>query len=285
MMRFKKELVYFIWMIGVILPSFLYAQASYRVIPDVVYGHKAGMALTYDVIEPVDSSNGAALIHVISGGWYSRYNNPDSVADKYAEYLEKGYTVIPLRHGSAPYFKVPDMVNDIHKAVKHICTHAGDYGIDKGRIGIFGGSAGGQLALMAALDDSSHCISAVVSFFAASDLRNLPEFILKIYPALDFDTALAKTVSPILFVSPDDPPVLLIHGDVDFVVPEIMSENLKKELDKEHVPNKLVVIPGMGHGNTYGAKGKYYEEGNRELMQWFDKYLLKAPEEQKNNLN
>jgi acetyl esterase/lipase len=247
---------------------------SVRIIHDVVYGHKAGMALTYDVIEPVDTSNGAALIHIISGGWYSRYTPPDSLIGKYSSYLDKGYTLIPVRHGSAPYFKVPDMVEDIHKAVGHICQHAADYGIEKGKIGIFGGSAGGQLALMAALDDSSHCISAVVSFFAATDLRNLPAFVYTIYPALDFDTALAKTVSPILFVTPDDPPVLLIQGDMDFVVPEIMSTRLKSALDEKHVTNKLVIIPGMGHGNTFGAKGKYHEEGNRELTEWFDTYLL-----------
>ncbi len=239
-MKIRKAIFFLFMMMGFLSPALLKAQVKYRVIPDVVYGHKAGMALTYDVIEPLDSVNGAALIHVISGGWFSRYYPPDSSAEKYSDYLKKGYTLIAVRHGSAPYFKVPAMVEDIHKAVRHICEHAADYGVDKGRIGIFGGSAGGQLALMAALDDSTHCISAVVSFFAASDLRNLPSFVYNIYPALDFDTALAKTVSPILFVSPDDPPVLLIHGDVDFVVPDIMSIKLKEVLDENHVPNKLV---------------------------------------------
>jgi hypothetical protein len=58
------------------IPVYTLAQQNYLITPDVVYGHKAGMALTYDVIQPVDSSNGAGIIHVVSGSWISRYFPP-----------------------------------------------------------------------------------------------------------------------------------------------------------------------------------------------------------------
>jgi hypothetical protein len=57
-----------------LFPVYNIAQQDYRVVSDVVYGHKAGMALTYDVISPADSANGAGIIHVVSGSWNSRYN-------------------------------------------------------------------------------------------------------------------------------------------------------------------------------------------------------------------
>ena len=55
-----------------LLPLLLNSQQNFRITPDVVYGHKAGMALTYDVFQPVDSANGAGIIHVVSGSWNSR---------------------------------------------------------------------------------------------------------------------------------------------------------------------------------------------------------------------
>ena len=46
-----------------------------RIVPDVVYGHKDGMALTFDVIKPA-KPNGAGILWIQSGGWYSRWVEP-----------------------------------------------------------------------------------------------------------------------------------------------------------------------------------------------------------------
>jgi acetyl esterase/lipase len=242
----------------------------------VVYGHKAGMALTYDVFIPVDSANGAGIIHVVSGGWNSRYFPPDTVAVNYQPFLDLGYTVFSLRHGSNPQFSIPEAVSDVMSGTWHIHDHCGRFQVDSSRLGIFGGSSGGQLSLMAGLSGEKHPVSAIVAFFAPADLRNIPDFIKAMIPALAFDSTQAETVSPVLFASPDDPPTLLIHGTSDFVVAPWQSENMYAALQENNVVSKLVVYEGMMHGNSYGGKGKFYEMGNREMLDWFATHLLNA---------
>jgi acetyl esterase/lipase len=262
-----------IFYLAILLPALINAQQNYRVIPDVVYGHKAGMALTYDVFQPVGSSNGAGIIHIVSGAWNSRYNPPDSVAINYKPLLDAGFTVIALRHGSSPQFKLPEAVSDIIFGAWYIRDHAAGYGVDSNRLGIFGGSSGGQLALMAGLSGDKHPVSAIVAFFAPSDLRGIPDFLKAIMPALDFDTTLAAGVSPVLFASPDDPPTLLIHGDKDYLVSVKQSQNMYDSLQAEHVVSRLIIYPGMMHGNSYGAKGKYHDAATAEMIAWFREYL------------
>jgi dipeptidyl aminopeptidase/acylaminoacyl peptidase len=250
------------------------SQPSYRIVPDVIYGHKAGMALTYDVFIPADSMNGAGIIHLVSGGWSSRYMRPDSIGFNYEPFLNEGYTVFALRHGSNPWFTIPEAVSDVTLGAWHIHDHCAGFGLDSTRIGIFGGSSGGQLSLMAALAGDRHPVSAAVAFFAPADLRGIPDFIRAMIPALDFDTTLAATVSPVLFATPDDPPTLLIHGTSDFVVAPWQSEKMYAALQEAGVETKLVIYEGMMHGNSYGGKGKFYELGNAEMLAWFQKYLL-----------
>jgi dipeptidyl aminopeptidase/acylaminoacyl peptidase len=196
------------------------------------------------------------------------------VVVNYKPLLDEGYTVFALRHGSNPQFKLPEAVEDVKLGSWHIHDQAARFGVDSARLGIFGGSSGGQLALMAGLSGEKHPVSAIVSFFPPADLRGIPDFLKAMVPALDFDTTLAASVSPVTFASPDDPPTLLIHGDKDFVVAPSQSERMYDSLQLNQVVSKLIIYEGMMHGNSYGAKGKYYEEANREMIAWFKQYLL-----------
>ena len=113
---------------------------------DVVYGRKFGTALTMDVFTPRANANGAAVVWVVSGGWFSAHEaiSPDLIA----ELLKRGYTVFAVVHGSQPRFTIPEIVKDMNRAVRFIRYHAKDYHIDPDRIGITGASAGGHLSLM-----------------------------------------------------------------------------------------------------------------------------------------
>ena len=101
--------------------------------PDVIYGHKAGMALTYDVVRPTRDANGAAVLFMVSGGWVSTWGPPENFirAEKdslnlFEKIVDRGYTLVLVRHGSSPYFKVPDAVADVKLSIRHIRAHAGD---------------------------------------------------------------------------------------------------------------------------------------------------------------
>ena len=133
-----------------VLPTIASAQEAYTRTKDVIYGRKFGTALTLDVITPKKDANGAAIVLVVSGGWFSdpaTINSP-LIGQILAEPIKRGYTVFAVVHASQPRFTIPEAVADINRAVRFIRHHAKEYKIDPDRIGITGASAGGHLSLM-----------------------------------------------------------------------------------------------------------------------------------------
>lgn len=270
-------------------PSALQAADEPKIIPDVVYGHKDGLALTYDVIKPAKQS-GAAILWVQSGGWYSNYVDPKVLVGGSKGFLDKGYTVVIVRHGSAPKYTVPEAVADVRRCVRAIRMNAKDHGFDPERMGVMGMSAGGHLSLMLGTtgDDGdpkatdeilkrSSRVAAVAAICPPTDLRGFttdpPAEIKKhagLKPPLSFDAKLEPEVSPVLKVTPDDAPALMVHGDKDVLVPIEHSQKMVPLFEKAKVPVKLVMIEGAGHGFT---PEQTREKMSPAVMDWFEKYL------------
>ncbi len=259
---------------AVLLPSACFsAAASPAITADVIYGHKDGMALVYDVLKPEDH-NGAAVLFMVSGGWFSRWQPAQQRVAWFQHLLDAGFAVVPVHHGSAPRYKVPDAVADVRLALAHVRDNAARFGIEPNRLGVQGGSAGGHLSLMLGLDaQGENRVQAVVAYFPPVDLGNAvgPS---ERFPALDFDPELAADVSPINFVSADDPPVLLIHGDQDELVSLDNSERLNAALDKAGVSNELVVIEGAAHG----FRGAAQQIAREATVRFFQAHLTPAAE-------
>ena len=293
MLEIKKGLVRIILLVNCALVADT-SSADVTIKSDVVYGHKDGMALVYDVLMP-DSANGAAILFMMSGGWYSSWAPPETRARQFKDMLDAGFTLIPVYHGSAPRYHVPDAYSDVSRAVRHVKLNAVSYGVDVNRIGVTGGSAGGHLSLMLGLDSDTgknderdavmqvdNSVAAVVAYFppvAFREEESLPvgivnnvaeEELLSRFPALDYDPELVPTVSPILFVDSDDPPTLLIHGDEDPLVDVTHSYAIKEKFEKEGVESELIVIPGGKHG--FG--GEDAARANKARLEWFQKFLL-----------
>jgi len=260
----------------------LQAQDSSSIMPDLVYGHKSGMALTLDVFRPA-SPNGASVLNMVSGGWVSRWRDPEQAQAGYQALLDQGFTVFAIRHGSSPRFNVPEAYADVTRAVRYVRLHAPHFGLDAERIGVYGGSAGGHLSLMLGLNSDegdpnatdevlrhSSRVAAVVANYPPVDLRpratpserfpaTIPDQSLffaggvvpgaaERFVAIDVEDEAGASVSPILFVTPDDPPTLLIHGDADALVDFNNSELMQAALMASGVETGLVVIEGAGHG-------------------------------------
>ncbi len=94
---------------------------------DVLYGRKFGTALTLDVFQSA-KPNGCAVLFMVSGGFFSSHEaiNPKS----YAPFLDRGYTVFAVVHGSQPKFTIPEITQDIHRAVRFIRRNAAMYGVN-----------------------------------------------------------------------------------------------------------------------------------------------------------
>lgn len=280
-------------LLGLILACLGVAQERIR---DVIYLKQAGCAFTYDVFKPA-KANGATIIFVVSGGWFSTHEN---ISPDLAKPLnDKGFTVVEVVHGSQPKFTIPEIVKQLQRAIKTVRLNAASYGVDPNRIGITGGSAGGHLSLMLAgnplagdptakepVDRVGSEVQSVVAFFPPTDFLNwgkadyvpLNDAMLAIFkpafglkPDASKETVMqtAKIDSPITYVSPKFPPTLLLHGDKDPLVPIQQSQIMDEALAKAGVDHKFITVPGMGHdGAMIGVK-------LADVIEWFTRTLKK----------
>jgi acetyl esterase/lipase len=272
---------------------------------DVVYGRKFGTALTMDVIRPKEGLNGRGLIWVVSGGWFSAH---EFIAPTfYKPFTDRGYTVFAVVHGSQPKFTIPEIVEDMERAVRFVRSNAADYTIDPNQIGVYGASAGGHLSLMLGtaadegnsaapdnVDRASARVQAVACFFPPTDFLNygkegeiaLGNGILKDFQApfqfseldktrnifvliTDEDRRhkIGKEISPFYHASSDDPPTLIIHGNADELVPIQQAEIILEKLKEQGVDTKLIVKEGAAHG------WPGLEKDVEQLADWFDTHL------------
>jgi acetyl esterase/lipase len=148
---------------------------------ELVYGRKDGMALTMLRLRPEKvKPNGRTIIQIRSGGWGSSFYMP-SVSEA-LPFIDRGYNVFIVFHGSEPIYTIPDAIDDIQRAVRFIRYNAKGYGFNPEKIGVIGNSAGGHLALMCALSDSANTkyspdpvdqmsskVRAAVSYFPVSN--------------------------------------------------------------------------------------------------------------------
>ncbi len=260
---------------------------------DVIYGRKFGTALTLDVFQP-RKSNGAGIILLVSGGWFSAHEaiNPDA----FRPLLARGYTVFPVVHGSQPRYIVTEIEPDIHRAVRFIRHNAAKYGVDPSRLGLTGGSAGGHLSLTMATQGSpgdprakdpvereSSEVQCVACFFPPTDFLNysrpgedavgvgtLKDFKPAFGPRADTAEgrqALGREISPIYFVHSNMPPILIIHGDADTLVPIYQARSFVQRCEAVGSPVKLIVREGKVHG--WPDMGKDMEL----FANWFDRHL------------
>ena len=283
-------------------------QPAFKHTKDVIYGRKHGTVLTMDVFAPTKNANGAGIIWCVSGGWFSSHAAIN--AGFPAPFVERGYTVFAVVHGSQPKYTIPEILEDMHRATRFIRSSAKQYGIDPDRLGITGGSAGGHLSLMQGtagdlgdpkatdpIDRMSSRVQAVACFYPPTDFLNygkpgedaLGRGILKGFKApfmfRDFDKetkayvlvtdeekfkAIGRTISPINHVTPDDPPTLIIHGDADKLVPIQQAEIMIAKLKHVGVPAELVVRKGAAHG------GPAFQNDRALFANWFDRHLKKT---------
>jgi acetyl esterase/lipase len=274
-----------------------------RVEKNVIVGMYSGLALVMDVHYPANP-NGYGIVHISGSGWRRplAYDAPllseRQVGIFGQPLVEQGYTVFSVNHRATPRFRFPAPLEDVQRAVRFIRYHAADYAIDPNRIGAVGGSSGGHLVSMLAVLDGigdpddpdpinrvSAKVQTVVARAAPSDLAKIEtvsgtRLIALLMGALpspnpqSLEALAYREASPINYVSADDPPILLIHGDADETIPYDQSLLFRDALSASGVPARLITIRGAGHGPTFpGAVDPpdYLEA----MVDWFDEYLKK----------
>jgi acetyl esterase/lipase len=275
-------------------------QISASVERDVRFGWVSGLALVMDVYKPTPG-NGRGIVVIPGSGWRTgtAYDAPPNTelaaraAPTYIDYfLAGGYTVFIPNVRMTPRFTYPDPVLDVQRAVKFIRNSAARWGVDPTRLGAFGVSSGGHLASLLgvveadgsasdedAVEKQSARVQAVATVMGVFDLTPLTagraaetrDAFIGTPGAGEKVEDRRRQASPVTYVSGDDAPMLLIHGDADETVPIAQSQEMEQALTRAGVPTRLVVVPGGGHGGEVidEQRGSFM----REAIAWFDLYL------------
>jgi len=261
---------------------------------DVTYCTVDGVALKMDVYFPqkAQSTPLPVTVYVHGGAWVG--GDKESGAGMLAldELRGRGYLVVSINYRLAPQYKFPAQIEDVKCAIRHLRANAATYGLDAQRIGVWGGSAGGHLVALLGTSDASaglegqggyaeqsSRVQAVVDLFGPADL---PAFAADmgagaqvVFGATSKDDPVLVRASPVTYVSPDDPPFLILQGEKDQTVPPSQSQILYARLQAAGVPATLVMVKNAGHGfqPVGGAISPTRAELARLIADFFDQQL------------
>ncbi|RNL87102.1 alpha/beta hydrolase [Sinomicrobium pectinilyticum] len=240
---------------------------------DVVYTVVDGWEGRMDIYYPTDVKTPVPLVvNIHGGGW----NHGVKESQRgYGSFFKNGYAVANVEYRLVDVATAPGAIEDIRCALVYLHKHAEEINIDTDNIVLMGGSAGGHLALMAGLlaDDKkfdTNCsydkslkVAAIIDKYGVTDLTPLSGW----KSARNWlgegrnDKEFVKSVSPLFYVDRNSPPVFIVHGDADPIVPYAQSVALYKKLTENRVKTRFITIPGGQHGKfTQEEKKKVSEE-------------------------
>lgn len=216
------------------------------------------------------------IIWIHGGGWQN--GSKDGCPPLRNGYTGRGYAVASINYRLSGHAVFPAQIEDCKAAIRWLRAHAKEYHLDSERFGVWGSSAGGHLVALlgtsgdvkefdvgANLEQSSR-VQAVCDYFGPTDFAvfvttpgyesharaDAPEGKL-IGGAVLENKDKAARANPITFVSKDDPPFLIVHGDDDRTVPINQSQLLFAALKGAGVSAHFHTIHGAGHGTGFGG--------------------------------
>lgn len=234
---------------------------------DVTYcTTEGGTRLKMDLYPPKNAQGPApVVVYVHGGGWMSGNKNDDIARTFFGELTHRGYLVASLNYRLAPKYTFPAQIQDVKCAIRHLRANAASYNLDPERIGAMGGSAGGHLVSLLGTSDASvgwdtgeyaeqsSRIQAVIHMYGPSDLlamfKNWQQPVgEQVFGVSSNSDPRMAVYSPLTYITPDDPPFLILQGDLDGVVPIEQAQILFDHLQSAGVPVQLILVKNAGHG-------------------------------------
>jgi acetyl esterase/lipase len=271
---------------------------TFTTIDAIEYARPDGKPLLMDLRLPDGDGPFPVILYLHSGAWITgdRFGGPA------IRQASRGYAVASIDYQLAPDAIWPAQIEDCKAAVRWLRANAARHHLDASRIGVFGTSAGGHLAAVLgtsggeeplegmALGNTqfSSSVRAVVDLYGPTDLLKMDEQKLPCYPGLSANASFmppsllmgcaiqsckekTMTSNPIAYVTPDDPPFLIMQGKADCLVPWQQSQMLFDALKSAGVNATLVLLPTAGH-----ADDQFDEAANAAIVDAFLDRTLKG---------
>jgi acetyl esterase/lipase len=267
-----------------------------RALRDLPYVRDGHERQKLDLYLPKDAGGPLPLVIWIHGGGWQNGSKDGCPA---LPLTQRGFAVASLNYRLSGHAVFPAQIEDCKAAVRWLRANAKEHGLDHDRFGVWGSSAGGHLVALLGTSgdvkewetvgehrDVSSRVQAVCDWYGPTDLlqmdrqakesggrafhdaANSPESKLIGGPIQERREQAAKA-NPIVYVTRDDPPFLIAHGDADPAVPVGQSRLLEATLKAAGVDVTLYIVAGGGHGGWSDPKP-------RELVEQFFVKVLKA---------
>ncbi len=265
---------------------------------DINYADSSNKAQFLDLFLPPnpDAKPLPLIVFIHGGGW----QGGDKSHNLALPFVPRGYAAASINYRFSQEAVFPAQIHDCKAALRWLRAHADKYHLDKDRVGVWGDSAGGHLVALLGttgdvkelegdvgkhLDQSSR-VQCVVDFFGPTDMSLFWEHaepVTNIFKAKPNESPISKLfggpvaekkdivhlANPVAFVTPDDAPTLIIHGDQDALVPLAQSQILVDALKKANIEVHLEVLEGANHGGPAFGKPSI----NSMIIEFFDNHL------------
>ena len=253
------------------------------------YARPDGIPLMLDLYLPKQATNRLPVLIWIHGG---AWKAGDKERCPVAFLAQTGYAVASIEYRLIDHGPFPTQLYDCKGAVRWLKANADRFNLDAKHFGVFGASAGGHLAALLGttpdikdlegdvggnLEQSSR-VQAICAFYPPTDLNRLvtnPKW--RASPDSDIGKLIggpleknldkAARANPVNYITPDDSPFYIVHGDKDTMVQLDQSRILHEALIKAGVESTLYIVPGKGHG--IGAP----PQAAQEILEFLDKHL------------
>ncbi len=271
-----------------------------NVIYKIVNGDTLDMTIFFPKVKP--GGKMPVMLYTHGGGWAhgDKYNILGQVFSKTLKTLtEHGIACVSIEYRLTRkgISNVYDCVVDCKDAARFLMKNADKYSFNVNKMGVWGGSAGGHLSLMTALGKNSDFIGdkslsrynpkfvCVASYFpltsfvkseylVGSNFEKPSRFIEMFGGLLSENEMLAKSVSPAEILTKDSPPILLLHGDNDIVLPIAQSNYMMKVAKSVGANVNLLVVKNAGHSFQGNDISPSMDEINKYSADFIMKYLL-----------
>ena len=246
----------------------------YGTTPNVVEGRETELDPTEPTVDiylpPADKATGAGIL-LLPGGGYQMLTVPGEGADIAKFFVSRNVAAFVLRYRHGPRYHYPTTLLDAQRGLRLVRARAQEYRVDPAKIGVLGGSAGGHLAAMlATLYDNKLLPEAPYVADATDGLSAKPSFAMFLYPVIDLsddavthrgsrtnltqnNPALYDPLSPQKHVTRETPPIFIVHGTNDRLVPVKNSLLLYEASLKAGVPVEMHILENGPHGFGMGA--------------------------------
>ncbi len=236
------------------------------------------------------------IVWIHGGGW----RIGDYTRNRAAWFAEHGYAAVSVEYRFLDVALLPAQVYDCKAAIRFLRANASQLGLDSGHLGVWGGSAGGHLAALIGtsgdikeLDgdlghaEQSSRVQAVSPWYGLYDMtagnKDRKQDAKKPEPYIEFlggtfdeKRELAKLVSACTHASKDDPPFLIVHGEIDRTMPIRQAEMLNDALTRTGVDVTFIRVKNGDHNLTRPDLEPNMDEIERRMLEFFDQHL-KAP--------